>query len=173
MRYLLLCGASLIAASPALAQEADTIDPISEAESPIDTLVDKDQPVAVADQPAPTGDPVLDRLNALEARVKQLEARNAQLEEQAELNQGRLETVETRAAKAAQFGWVPSVSDPSGNFTFKPRGVLEADVALFKDLCPQLIVGQTVGAGHFAPQVVPEQVNAMIDRFLAISDLTA
>ena len=133
MRYLLLCGASLIAASPALAQEADTIDPISEAESPIDTLVDKDQPVAVADQPAPTGDPVLDRLNALEARVKQLEARNAQLEEQAELNQGRLETVETRAAKAAQFGWVPSVSDPSGNFTFKPRGVLEADVALFKE----------------------------------------
>lgn len=35
-------------------------------------------------------------------------------------------------------------------------------------LCPQLVNGQTVGAGHFNQLEVPEQVNAMIDRFLAL-----
>jgi phosphate-selective porin OprO/OprP len=99
-------------------------------ESPIDTLVE-DESSAPQGAPAPTGDPVLDRLNALEARVKQLEARNAQLEQEAELNQGRLEAVETRAAKAAQFQWTPTIADTTGEFTFKPRGVLEADAVAF------------------------------------------
>jgi pimeloyl-ACP methyl ester carboxylesterase len=44
-----------------------------------------------------------------------------------------------------------------------------ADLARFRALCPQLITGQTVGSGHFSPLEVPEQVNAMIERFLAIS----
>jgi pimeloyl-ACP methyl ester carboxylesterase len=44
-----------------------------------------------------------------------------------------------------------------------------ADVVRFRELCPQLMVGQTVGAGHFNLLEVPEQVNAMIDRFLAIA----
>jgi pimeloyl-ACP methyl ester carboxylesterase len=35
------------------------------------------------------------------------------------------------------------------------------------ELCPQLAVGRTVGAGHFNMLEVPEQVNAMIARFLA------
>jgi pimeloyl-ACP methyl ester carboxylesterase len=43
------------------------------------------------------------------------------------------------------------------------------DVARFKELCPQLVTGQTVGAGHFCQLLVPEQVNAMIERFLAIA----
>jgi pimeloyl-ACP methyl ester carboxylesterase len=34
-------------------------------------------------------------------------------------------------------------------------------------LCPQLVFGRTVGAGHFNMLEVPEQVNAMIERFLA------
>jgi pimeloyl-ACP methyl ester carboxylesterase len=33
----------------------------------------------------------------------------------------------------------------------------------------QLMVGQTVGAGHFNMMEVPEQLNAMIDRFLELS----
>jgi pimeloyl-ACP methyl ester carboxylesterase len=49
---------------------------------------------------------------------------------------------------------------------------LVADVARFRELCPQLVVGQTVGAGHFNNQLVPEQVNAMIDRFLAVTAAT-
>jgi pimeloyl-ACP methyl ester carboxylesterase len=44
-----------------------------------------------------------------------------------------------------------------------------ADVARFRSLCPHLVVGQTVGAGHFNLLEVPEQVNAMIERFLIVS----
>ncbi|MBI4219821.1 MAG: alpha/beta hydrolase [Chloroflexi bacterium] len=43
-----------------------------------------------------------------------------------------------------------------------------ADVGRFRQLCPQLVVGQTVGSGHYNNQEVPEQVNAMIERFLAV-----
>jgi phosphate-selective porin OprO/OprP len=129
MRTILLAGAALLMASPAVAQEAEAIEPTEATESPIDTLVEDGAVPESA--PAPTGDPILDRLNALEARVKQLEARNAQLEQEAELNQGRLEAVETRADKAAQFQWTPTIADTTGSFSFKPRGVVEADAAAF------------------------------------------
>jgi phosphate-selective porin OprO/OprP len=129
MRILLAAGVSLLAlATPAFAQDIQG----ETADSPIDTLAPPEgEAPAEAAAPAPTGDAVLDRLNALEARVKQLEARNAQLEQQAELNQGRLQSVETRAAKVAQWGWLPTAGDPTGAFTFKPRGVVEADAAAF------------------------------------------
>jgi pimeloyl-ACP methyl ester carboxylesterase len=44
-----------------------------------------------------------------------------------------------------------------------------ADLDRFQALCPQLMVGQTLGAGHFSPLEVPDQVNAMIERFCAIA----
>jgi pimeloyl-ACP methyl ester carboxylesterase len=44
-----------------------------------------------------------------------------------------------------------------------------ADLARFRELCPQLVTGQAVGAGHYFQLEVPEQVNAMIDRFVATS----
>jgi phosphate-selective porin OprO/OprP len=110
MRFLLLTGAALIAlaASPALAQAG---------------------PAAAAT----TGDPVLDRLNALEARVQQLEARNAELERQAAATLTRVEADEKRDAKDVQFGWGPTFADDKGDFTFKPRGVIEADYGVFAD----------------------------------------
>jgi pimeloyl-ACP methyl ester carboxylesterase len=37
--------------------------------------------------------------------------------------------------------------------------------------CPAITIGQAVGAGHFIQLEVPGQVNAMIERFLAITDL--
>jgi pimeloyl-ACP methyl ester carboxylesterase len=37
------------------------------------------------------------------------------------------------------------------------------------EIKPDLEVGITVGAGHFHQIEVPEQVNAMIERFLAVS----
>jgi pimeloyl-ACP methyl ester carboxylesterase len=37
--------------------------------------------------------------------------------------------------------------------------------------CPAITIGQTVGAGHFIQLEVPDQVNAMIERFLTITDL--
>jgi pimeloyl-ACP methyl ester carboxylesterase len=46
----------------------------------------------------------------------------------------------------------------------RPRG----DVAQFRELCPQLAHGQVVSSGHFVQLEVPQQVNAMIERFLAI-----
>jgi len=46
--------------------------------------------------------------------------------------------------------------------TFRP------ELARFRELCPQLVLGQTVGAGHFNMLEVPDQVNAMIRRFLEV-----
>lgn len=43
------------------------------------------------------------------------------------------------------------------------------DLARLRQLCPQVIHGQTVGAGHFNQLEVPHQANAMIERFLATS----
>ena len=43
-----------------------------------------------------------------------------------------------------------------------------ADLARFRSLCPQLVTSQVMLAGNFAPLAVPDQVNVMIERFLAI-----
>jgi phosphate-selective porin OprO/OprP len=112
MRSLLLTTAALIAlaAGPAFAQT-----------------------VPAEPAPAPTGDPVVDRLNALEARVRQLEARNAQLEQQAAATETRVEAAEKREARQVQFGWGPTLNDDKGDFTFKPRGVIEADYGVFNE----------------------------------------
>jgi pimeloyl-ACP methyl ester carboxylesterase len=45
--------------------------------------------------------------------------------------------------------------------------VMPCDEAGMRALVPHLVFGRTVGAGHFPQLEVPEQVNAMIDRFLA------
>jgi pimeloyl-ACP methyl ester carboxylesterase len=46
----------------------------------------------------------------------------------------------------------------------RPRG----DVAGFREACPALVHGQVVDSGHFVQLAVPDQVNAMISRFLVI-----
>ena len=40
-----------------------------------------------------------------------------------------------------------------------------------RQACPAITIGQTVGSGHFLQLEVPDQVNAMIERFLAITGL--
>jgi hypothetical protein len=45
------------------------------------------------------------------------------------------------------------------------------DLVPVRALCPTLVTGQTVGAGHFHQLEVPEQVSPMIDRFLALAGL--
>jgi pimeloyl-ACP methyl ester carboxylesterase len=45
----------------------------------------------------------------------------------------------------------------------------EAEAARLREIKPDLEIGITVGAGHFHQLEVPEQVNAMIERFLAVS----
>lgn len=44
-----------------------------------------------------------------------------------------------------------------------------SDMARFHEMFPQTLYGKTVGSGHFCQLEVPDQVNAMIERFLAIS----
>jgi pimeloyl-ACP methyl ester carboxylesterase len=41
-----------------------------------------------------------------------------------------------------------------------------SDLPLFSNLCPQLVIGKTVGSGHFPTLEVPEQVNSMIEHFV-------
>jgi pimeloyl-ACP methyl ester carboxylesterase len=45
----------------------------------------------------------------------------------------------------------------------------DSDVVRARELKPDLRIGITVGAGHFHQLEVPEQVNAMIERFLQLS----
>ena len=45
------------------------------------------------------------------------------------------------------------------------------DAAALRALNPCIRTGQTVGAGHFNQLEVPEQVNTMIERFLAVESL--
>jgi hypothetical protein len=47
-----------------------------------------------------------------------------------------------------------------------------SDLALFSSLCPQLVIGKTVGSGHFATLEVPEQVNSMIEDFIRVFSKT-
>jgi pimeloyl-ACP methyl ester carboxylesterase len=45
-------------------------------------------------------------------------------------------------------------------------GVMPCDEARLRELCPHAVLGRAVGAGHFPQLEVPEQINAMIERFL-------
>jgi len=47
-----------------------------------------------------------------------------------------------------------------------------ADMGRLKELMPGCLRAQTAGAGHFHQLEVPEQVNIMIERFLAINGLS-
>lgn len=44
-----------------------------------------------------------------------------------------------------------------------------SDVVRLHEVCPHVTIGQTVGAGHFHQLEVPDQVNAMIERFLKVT----
>lgn len=115
--------------SVALAQEKAPPTDAAQSENVIDEVVtDEATPQAA---PAPTGDAVLDRLNALEARIRTLEARNKQLEDQLNVQQGRVESVEVRAAKGVQPNVAPTHADPNNQFSFKVRGVVDVDYAAF------------------------------------------
>ncbi len=45
-------------------------------------------------------------------------------------------------------------------------GQPDLDLGLLRELCPQVVIGKTVGAGHQATKDVPDQINAMLNRFI-------
>lgn len=49
------------------------------------------------------------------------------------------------------------------------NSVMPFDEAGMRALCPQVVIGRTVGAGHMHQLEVPAQINAMIEQFLAVS----
>ena len=44
-----------------------------------------------------------------------------------------------------------------------------SDMSRFHEMFPEILYGKTVGSGHFCQLEVPEQVNAMVDRFLDVT----
>jgi pimeloyl-ACP methyl ester carboxylesterase len=63
------------------------------------------------------------------------------------------------SASAAAACRVPVLSVSSG--------IPFSDMTRFHELCPQLITAQTVGSGHYHQLEVPEQINSIIETFLA------
>lgn len=53
-------------------------------------------------------------------------------------------------------------------FTFVRAPGSYAELDRIKELCPQAVIGHTVGSGHFENRSVPDQLNSMIKRFLEI-----
>ena len=51
------------------------------------------------------------------------------------------------------------------------RSVGGTDHDHLRRLCPAAFTGRVVGSGHFITLEVPEQVNAMLDRFIAVAGL--
>lgn len=49
-----------------------------------------------------------------------------------------------------------------------PMVTMARDLDRLKQICPQMVFGQTLLAGHFNTIEVADQVNAMLDRFLAV-----
>ena len=43
-----------------------------------------------------------------------------------------------------------------------------ADLGRLRELCPQVVIGQFVGCGHYFPLEVPEQLCPMIARFIQL-----
>lgn len=43
------------------------------------------------------------------------------------------------------------------------------DIDRLRDLQPETLIGRVAGSGHWLTVVVPDQVNAMLDRFLELA----
>jgi pimeloyl-ACP methyl ester carboxylesterase len=69
-------------------------------------------------------------------------------------------TTEYDAADAAERCFVPAAYIGAAS----PLG----DIMQLKSKCPGILIGQTLGAGHFSQLEVPDQINAMLVRFMKL-----
>jgi len=81
----------------------------------------------------PTGVELLRRLEKLEERLGRVELENTRLREQLKLRSKRQSSEETRVAKAALPGVVPTYTNVNGDSLFKIRGVIDADSIAFHE----------------------------------------
>ena len=44
-----------------------------------------------------------------------------------------------------------------------------SDMGRFREMFPSILYGKTVGSGHFCQLEVPDQINAVIERFLTVA----
>jgi MFS transporter, DHA1 family, multidrug resistance protein len=70
-------------------------------------------------------------------------------------------------AASAVYGFIQVLSQ-SAVSAVVPALEMARDLDRLQARCPQLIIAKTLGAGHFSPLEVPDQINAMITRFLAM-----
>jgi len=47
-------------------------------------------------------------------------------------------------------------------------GTPNSDLTRGGELNPRLMIGRTIGSGHFSPFEVPDQINAMLERFISV-----
>ncbi len=75
----------------------------------------------------------------------------------------------------ALLSWnpAPALSGMAAPLLYLDHGQPDLDFSTLRQLCPQLVTGQTVGAGHRALEEVPDQVNAMLERFIDYAPVLA
>ena len=69
-----------------------------------------------------------------------------------------------------RFDPVPVLPKVKSPYLYIDCGQPGVDFAWLRELCPQVVIGKTVGSGHKALQDVPDQVNAMLRRFIEHAD---
>lgn len=55
-------------------------------------------------------------------------------------------------------------------FMYVSHGSSNCDLNLLQELYPELAMGRTVGAGHWSMMEIPDQVNAMLSRFIQLAE---
>ena len=60
---------------------------------------------------------------------------------------------------------VPALRGCAVPYLYIDHGQPDVDIEVIRSYCPQVVSAQTVGAGHWALQEVPDQVNGMLRRF--------
>ena len=70
------------------------------------------------------------------------------------------------------YEYDPSVLAPPvvpGVYIAADEAQPRSDMGRFHEMFPDVFYGKTVGSGHFCQLEVPDQIVAMVDRFLAIA----